>query len=208
MASLAEEYQYHVFLSYRHLSKVEDWVRDFFLDELTTWLREELNGEEPLIFWDRDEIHTGTKWVQKIGEALLTSRCLVPVWAPSYFQSIWCLAEMESFLKREQVVSGLGVNSLVVPVKWHKNIPPQAPKTQPMDFTRFTWTGNGFKESSVYVGFQQRVQDFASDLALVVKQAPPFDRDWPVYTPDQIESTQGAPTREPIPRMVFQRKIA
>jgi len=207
MSSLGQGYKYHVFLSYRHLSKVEDWVRDFFRDELTTWLREELDGEEPQIFWDRDGIHTGNKWEDTIGQALLTSRCLVPVWAPSYFQSNWCLAEMESFLQREQVVSA-GANSLVVPIKWHKNIPPQAPKIQPMDFTRFTWTGNGFKESSVYVGFQQRVQEFASDLALVVKQSPVFDPSWPILTPDEIEAAQGIPTRDPIQRMVLQRKIA
>ena len=192
-------YCFHAFISYRRVPKVEEWVWQIFKDELATWLREWLDGNEPSIFCDRQDIPIGSNWPQVLADGLRTSCCLVPVWTPSYFQSVHCLAELETFLRRQELL-GERRRSLVVPVLWHPipslhypRLQRSVQETQSMDFTRFTFTGNGFRETARYVEFQEQVREFARAVAQAIRYVPDFRQDWPLVTPDEI-SLSGLPS--------------
>lgn len=205
-------YRFHIFISYRRVPKVEEWVWQIFKDELANWLREWLDGDEPSVFCDRQDIPTGSKWPLVLADGLRTSCCLVPVWTPSYFQSRHCLAELETFLRREDMVGNLNGKGLIVPVLWHPvpslhypRLQRSVRETQSMDFTRFTFTGNGFRETARYMEFQEKVREFAKDVAQAVQSTPDFRPDWPLVTPEEVASGNPPPPPTRISRLILRK---
>jgi cobaltochelatase CobT len=83
-------------------------------------LRQRLEGEVKMqtglpfcIFQDRNDIHWGQQWKERIEEALLGATLLIPVVTPSFFRSHACRAEFSTFLLREKQ---LGENQLILPI--------------------------------------------------------------------------------------------
>ncbi len=65
------------------------------------------------IFQDRNDIHWGQQWKQRLEESLDATTFLIPMITPGFFNSAPCRAEMERFLAREQQ---LGRGDLILPV--------------------------------------------------------------------------------------------
>lgn len=181
-------YQHDLFLSYRRQPPVSDWVSTHFLDRLTEWLRETLD-EEPSVFIDRRSIETGVEWPLVLREALLASRLLVPVWSPSYFRSMWCMAEFRTMRAREQL---LGLRTperpwgLILPIRYHdgKRFPEETRGIQMRDFTNFNVPAPAFQETRDYTDFIREVQSFAEEIAERLASVPQWQAGWPVELPD------------------------
>ena len=101
------------FLSYAHAD-------DEFLDGGITWLRRELQrgmraltGEPFDIFQDKDGIAFGEHWPDRIEDALIGTRFLIPILTPSYFASPQCRAEAATFLDLEKQASR---QDLILPI--------------------------------------------------------------------------------------------
>lgn len=137
-----DDYQYDVFFSYRRDPLIQDWIMEV-VTRLRFRLTQDLGGDQARIFWDRD-IEVGDIWPEKLRDAVQKSKCLVPVWSPSYFQSAWCLSEWQSFLAREKrfAVSP----RLIAPVKYHdgEHFPEEARRVQWDDFSPYTATVRSF----------------------------------------------------------------
>lgn len=56
--------------------------------------------DDRIAFFNTTEIQLGADWPSQIAEALQTSRTLVPVYSPSYFQSEYCAKELQFFNSR------------------------------------------------------------------------------------------------------------
>ena len=68
-------YEYDVFLSYKHTSIFGRWVEARFLPLFRDYLMEELGSREPPpIFFDRRELRAAEPFPLKIRHALATSR--------------------------------------------------------------------------------------------------------------------------------------
>ena len=83
-------------------------------------LRLRLEGEVKMqtgrvfhIFQDRNDIKWGQQWKDRIEGTLNDVTFLIPIVTPSYFQSIACKSEFDSFLLREK---NLGEDRLILPI--------------------------------------------------------------------------------------------
>ncbi len=101
------------FLSYAHAD-------DEFLEGGITWLRRELQrgmqaltGEPFEIFQDKDGIAFGEHWPDRIEDALVGARFLIPILTPSYLASPQCRAEAATFLDLEKQA---GRRDLILPI--------------------------------------------------------------------------------------------
>ena len=65
------------------------------------------------IFQDVDGIEFGQKWKKRLTEAIATSRFLIPVVTPLFFQSGPCRDELKQFIEHEK---NLGRDDLILPI--------------------------------------------------------------------------------------------
>jgi hypothetical protein len=176
----AAKYWYHVYLSYDRGGPQETWVDLFLKEELSMWLQVEL-GAEPSLFYDRNPKRE--LWDKDLMDAIKRSSCLVPILTPSYWRSSECLAELESFRVREKkenvaVTYGILFNK--------RGAVPEGTKLPVHDFTRHTFTYQGFRKSDEYGGFQNSVKEFAGLLANLISNAPECESSWPVSVPSAV----------------------
>jgi hypothetical protein len=172
-------YRYDAFFSYKRNPQSNDW-HEKVKEKLEFWLGQELNCTNVSIFIDNEDIRSGDRWRGKLGDALRSSKCLICIWSPFYFQSKWCVSEWQTFLRREPWAGG---KSLVVPARYHdgETYPELAQDTQSADFTPFASTIPAFWETTRAVEFEQPyLQKFAQDIAACVRNAPPYDEAFPL----------------------------
>ena len=181
-------YQYDVFVSYKREPSDNQLITPWLckvLARIEYWLRQELGGTGVDVFIDTKSIEAGDAWPETIREALLTARCLLPIWSPEYFHSAWCVAEWRSFLMRERRITerGQGTSKLIVPIKVHDGdwFPPEAARVQQFDLSRFAATTEAFWETRRADELDQLlIREVAPVLARAVREAPAFEADWPV----------------------------
>jgi hypothetical protein len=199
------DYEYDVFLSYIHEKPCGTWVAEHFLPYFRPQLGNALGGRPASIFYDRTGIHTGQKWPARLKQALSTSRCLVGIWSPRYFNSEWCRYECAVMRHREKELgfSGRNPDGLIAGVRVHDGnfFPEFAKDSQYADFEDMFYDGPGFAKSEKYVEFQQKVKDLATDIATLISKVPPWSADWitPAWTDDVI-ATSSAPPRPKVPQ--------
>ena len=190
-------YEYDVFLSYLHERPCGTWVADHFLPYFRHQLGNALNREAAL-FIDRSGIHTGQKWPARLKQALATSRCLVGIWSPLYFQSDWCRSECAIMLHREKQlgIGGANPDGLIAGVKVNDGIhfPDYAKAIQYADFEKLFFDGPGFAKSELHVELQRQIAAVAEDVAKVIAKTPPWSADWltPAWTDDVIAAMPAA----------------
>jgi TIR domain len=181
---LTADYTYDVFISYKHDQPelITPWLRKV-VARVELWLGEELGGRTPRVFFDKRNIGVGSVWPRELREALASTRCLVPVWAPGYFRSPWCIAEWRSFVTRQKMVDPR--HRLIVPLTYHDGqwFPPEAQATQQRNVSKYAATTDAFWSSTRADELDEILKDFAAEVAAAVLDAPPFDPGWPVVTP-------------------------
>lgn len=189
---MAEDYEYDVFVSYRRKQPVMDWVKNHFYPLLDQWLPNAMPVKhETKIFIDWEEIETGSAWPAKLQQALRRSRCLVPVWAPEYFRSDWCLAEWRTMMERERLL-GLRTeqepDGLIYPVVFYdgEHFPEEARNIQQRNLSNWNIPYPVFRETVEFVGFDRQIQMLVQELARMIGRAPAW-QDWPVIAPGVSE---------------------
>ncbi len=182
------DYEYDVFLSYRRRSPVLEWLQNHFEPRLKGLLGEAL-PHEPRIFVDYEQIETGQQWPLRLQEALKSSRCLLPIWSPSYFRSEWCVAELGSMMARESLLKyrtpDFPDRRLVYPVVFAdgEHFPAETKGMKPLDLQEWNFPDLAFARSRKFIGFYRQMKKLAEELAGVIQQAPPWQDDWPVIMP-------------------------
>ena len=178
-------YQYDVFLSYRRSGhgNAGQWVRNHFHPLLRDCLSDQV-GWEPTIFFDL-EVETGLRWPDLLADALRRSKMLVAVWSPPYFRSSWCLAEWQSMLAREQLLSG---KVLIYPVVFSDShtFPDAAKNRQSRDLKAWSNPFPAYQETRDYDRFYQEMQDVAAELGRMLAAVPAWQPDWPVHRPAEL----------------------
>jgi FxsC-like protein len=125
----AKDYQF--FLSYsrrdaRERGKTENTWFSRFRDDLIRDVGREANlpssvADDDVGFYDRQAIDVGARWNDVLADALQTSRVLVALYSPNYFNSPNCGKEFQIF--RERVAAGQKAEkgqppAYIVPVLW------------------------------------------------------------------------------------------
>lgn len=166
-------YQYDVYFSYKRNAESDPWYSRM-RDKLKYWVGIEL-GESPTIFFDREDIHPGHAYEQRMRHALRDSRCLVCFWSPMYFNAPWCQIEWLTFLRRSELTK----RDLVLPASVHgrEKFPERALQTQFDDFSDYHITnGDRFFSTEKAGEFEANcIKPFAIRLAHMIGNAPEHD---------------------------------
>jgi hypothetical protein len=189
---MQQDYEYDIFISYRRRNPIMDWVRLHFFP----LLQERLSGclpDDPKIFVDW-EIETGSAWPQKLSSALKRSRCLVAIWSPEYFRSVWCLAEWQSMQEREKI---LGLKSednssgLVYAIRFcdGEYFPEEAQRTQYRDLERWNTKFACFSETTAVLEFEREMKKVSEEIARILMRCPQW-QEWPTILPDNISTVK------------------
>jgi hypothetical protein len=190
------EYAYDVFVSHKREPRGQElltpWIREV-VRRVQLWLGMSLGGVEARLFFDTDVLKPGSPWPAVLQRAISTSRCLLPIWSPAYFRSPWCLAEWQSFVARERLVGP--TTSLVVPITVHDGewFPREAQRVTALDLAGYAATTAGFWATRRADELDILLRDFATSLAEVVMNAPPYQPRWPVVTPPGVEPPELPP---------------
>ena len=195
-------YDYEVFLSYRRHREWAHWVRNDFLPLFEHYLGEELAGSGPKIFFDVNDIETGTAWPWKLANALARSKILVCLWSRQYFSSPWCKAEL-SYMRARENRCRFGTlekpEGLIVPVIIHdgEDLPAEEKITEPLrlaDVVNVRMAPGSRKAEEL----AERIEKWAPDVARAVHRAPDFDEEWqhlaaavigPLFRPPQAQTS-------------------
>jgi hypothetical protein len=192
-------YRYELFVSYKREPNnkrlVTPWLRRV-LDRVEYWVRLEMGGVPIRVFFDEESIEVGSDWPDEIREALLSAKCLMPIWSPEYFQSTWCVAEWKSFVMRENLIASNARPAcrLIIPIKFHDGswFPNEAQRVQQLDLSPYTATTEAFWYSQRADELDQLIKAFAPKVARMISQAPPFEAGWPVDLAEPNRPPKGA----------------
>ena len=89
------DYDHDVFVSYARADD-DGWVQGLVSD-LRVFLRRQLRGREPRIFFDTRSVRPGDKVPKELIDGIRSSRTFVVVLSPQYIGSAWCLTELDTF---------------------------------------------------------------------------------------------------------------
>jgi len=180
-------YRYDLFVSYKREPSakrlVTPWLREV-LNRIEYWVGQDMGGVPIEVFFDEDSIEVGSNWPDEIRTALLTAKCLLPIWSPEYFHSSWCMAEWKSFLRRERQIAGTDGSGcrLIFPIKFHDGVwfPEEARQVQQLDLSMYTGTTPAFWATQRADELDQLIKRSAPNLARLISSAPPYETAWPV----------------------------
>jgi hypothetical protein len=179
------DYNWEVFISYNRQRATRTWVREFFYDKFKEWLNVELGIRDSRIFWDDHDVEVGGYWKRDILSALVTSRCILPIWTRGYFNSCWCVAEWKTFcLRQRQQKVGL-----IVPIQWQQGnfLPEDAREQTPANFWEYATNAPAFLNSALYMEYEHDLRSVCQKVAERIEAAPAFDENWPFVDPDTFE---------------------
>jgi hypothetical protein len=180
-------YEFDVFLSYSRKGSSPAWVHNHFLPKLRDCITDEI-GREPTVFVDQ-EMETGTVWPTRLAQVLTRSKILVSIYSAQYFQSKWCQAEWRSMAERERLL-GLAspelARGLILPVLYSdsQNFPEYGLDRMWHDMKGLDVPEPMFQQSLDFLEFHRRMRMIATDIEQLLKDAPPWQPDWPVHRPD------------------------
>jgi hypothetical protein len=188
-------YKFHVMLSYDRQQAPNTWFDLFFREELSKWLQQELNGEQPILFYNQDGIRK--RWGTEMEDIVRRSPCLVSIISPSYWRSPECLAEWTSFREREKVEN----IKLIAGILFHggSSFPAAWQDRWIVDFREYALTYRGYRNSEGYGDFEREVKTFAHELASFIECAPRYEPTWPVISPSHVKPVTTARIRIPQP---------
>jgi hypothetical protein len=184
---MPQDYDYDIFISYRHRGPAYSWVKEFFHPSLEQWLPDFVPPEYDVKIFIDSQIETGAEWPAKLRQALRLSRCLLPILSPDYFRSKWCQAELQTMQRREQLLdlrtdqnpSGLIYSVVFASPEF---FPPEIQRIQSKDMSPWATTFSNFKSSQNFPLFESEIKNVCKELRQFIQGAPVW-QDWPVVTP-------------------------
>jgi len=188
-------YRYDIFISYVRAPFMGPWMHNHFFPKLKARLGE-ISPLRPEIFCD-EKMDDGVNLTQELKNTLRDSAVLVSVWSADYFRSRWCMAEWESFRKRDEKLGMFGAanpSSLIYPILYNgetKDFHPEA--RLPLlkkDFSEYNYADPVFANSVDYLKFDKMVQQVAKDLKAKRESAPPWADDFPIAEPAPLPDAQ------------------
>lgn len=193
--------RYDVFISYHSKKPVGEWVREFFAQELKSWLDQQFPDRPAQVFYDQTSIPLGDEFNRRLLSAIGSSRVFVPILSPSYFsQSPWCVWEWTCFRAWRP--------DAVMPVLYYNRqaLPADVQPIEMEDFTSLNDTFPAWRKSVKYARFQKRVRVFAEQVADRIRAVPlPADG---VFAPGFVPPDMPLPIAPPLLPVIPQHRMA
>ena len=184
-------YEYDIFLSYKRSADTIRWIEEHFQPLLKHAVDFEL-GRDTKIFWDSN-LPEGGSWPLALGQALGSSRIILPIWTKNYFNSDWCVRELSLMLDRERITgrrtpdTSLG---MIVPVVIHdcESLEPSIDHIQRYNLSHCynpRMSREGGKAETLY----DNLKDLAPSIGKAIDNAPDWMKEWPQDAADQFMSS-------------------
>jgi uncharacterized membrane protein (Fun14 family) len=172
-------YDYQAFFSYKRHPLTDEWHRQLML-HIQFWLSQDLGTQDVPIFFDTRSIGNGAVFDHAIGDALRKSVVIISVMSPLYFTSAHCLAEIGTFIDREDHLQQ-NRGTLISCARFHDGAAYPMPFShmQSEDFSPYANPAKGFWESQDGVVFELKIRAFAGMIANKIRAAPPWDPAFP-----------------------------
>jgi hypothetical protein len=172
-------YEYKAFFSYKRHPLTDAWHSELMV-RIQFWLSQELGIQDAPIFFDTRSIGNGLVFDQVIADALKKSTVIISVMSPLYFTSAYCLAEIGTFIEREDHLRK-SRGSLISSARFHDGASYPLPFShmQSEDFAEFANPASAFWQSPAGVAFEPRIRTFTSTIASKIKTAPDWDSSFP-----------------------------
>ena len=180
-------YDHDIFVSYRRTPTVGQWVQNHLVPRLQSRIDDVASG--PVRIFCDFKMAEGTNWPAELKTRLRGSKILVAVWSADYFRSRWCMAEWQSFRKREAKLSLFSdehPQGLVYPVRYAEgdSFHSDAQIAQCCkDFSRLNYPDEAFRQSVKYLEFDDLVKQMAEELLERLREIPRWRSNFPVVRP-------------------------
>lgn len=176
------DYKYDIFISYRRLGDTRNWIETYFVPLLINHLSQEL-GRNPEIFVD-SQIEVGDSWPNILGEAIASSKVIIPLWTKKYLESLWCSCEIGHMLEREKKFgyrSSINPTGLIFTtvINDGETMPVQIStiqKIEMQEFFKLTLNKDGQKHSE----FEDKVKLLVEKIAKSIDCVPAWQEDWKI----------------------------
>lgn len=177
------DYEYDIMLSYAN-DFSGPWIRKIFYP-LFDWFLQDFLGRPVTIEQVSHLSPRSGDYTLNLRNILNKSRCLVPIWSTSYFNSSWCLFECCAMLERERL-TGYGTSSnpvrLAIPVlasdcigfpSFTQNFP------DPLDCRDYIVPPSiALGNSDAYFTFRNNLAIWVQQVIEAIKQPPTFQKEW------------------------------
>lgn len=185
-------YEYEIFVSYRRSVTIGTWVKEHLVPLLEARLCEVAEADIRLSCDYR--MATGTRWPEELKHRIAASKVLLAIWSADYFRSDWCMAEWQSFRRREEVLglfTASRTDGLVYPIRYADGeyFHPEAKNAQWKDLASLNYPHEAFRLSAKYLDFDEAVQEIAQELVQMLGRVPPWVPDFPIVEPRPLDPT-------------------
>jgi hypothetical protein len=168
-------YTYFVFVSYLRERRWNQWSLDF-QELLEGYLRDYF--KDARVFVDQSDIDEGSDWPHKLAEALACSRIIVPLLSPAYFDSQWCVHELDLMMERAKKTGP--DRNLIVPVIVQSgaagSFPDEVNRIQATIFEHLRIITND--ENPMYGELSIAIKKLTPKIVKAIESAPRFDSAW------------------------------
>ena len=176
-------YKYDFFISYSRKGSVQKWLLTHFYGKLVEYLADE-SAPEPRVYMDRT-MPRAVEWAHNLENSLRHSKIMIQLLTPPYFESDWCMAELESMQAREAMLGLAGADisqGLIYPILYSdsENFPDVGRMRSWQDFKEYAHPDAVYQDSVDYLAFCRQIRVLARDLVQLAKQVPPWSPDWPI----------------------------
>lgn len=187
-----------IFLSHRRTDRDRiDWTRDKFMRPLRSFLYE--NMGQVKIFFD-EQIETGSQWPVELGNALATSKILIPLLSPAYFYSDWCRMEFSLMHHRFETFGGRLIFPIII-----EDGDRFEPKVLAIQSQRIHDYSNPWLciNTPKYEEFTEKIRSWVPSISAAIQSAPAFDPSWGQFHRSQFEHLfiLNTPTQRTVPNI-------
>jgi TIR domain-containing protein len=171
------------FVSYKRGAGADKWFGTS-KSYVENYLKQAFGAHDREVFFDRHSITPGSNWRSELREGLDRAPILLPFFSPGYFNSTYCVAELKTFMAREDQL-GLERGTLIHAARTHDQdqFPGWARDIQAQPFCQFFLLGPTFNSSNVRHGFDEALKTFSEGAALKIKSVaasgPLYQSDFP-----------------------------
>lgn len=192
-------YEFDIFVSYRRTDTIGKWVKNHLVPMLQSRLNE-VSPDDIRIFCDF-KMDDGVNFPAELERQIKASKLLVGIWTANYFRSEWCMAEWESFRKRQKqlgLFTGDHTQGLIYPILFSGGnyFHPDARITQcNRDFSQLNYPEESFRNSTRYLEFDDLVKQMADDLVVRLDAVPEWQEDFPIA---KLPALKAATMKRPV----------
>jgi TIR domain len=183
-------YDHDIFVSYRRSPTIGPWVQNHLAPRLEARLNE-ISPNPVNVFCDF-KMSEGVNWPAELQRSVKRSRLLLTIWSADYFRSTWCMAEWQSFRRRETLLGLFTAEhpqGLVYPVRYSDgdHFHSDAKLTQwRKDFSELSYPDDVFRLSVKYLEFDNLVRQMAQELSLRLNSVPAWSDNFPILEPQPL----------------------